>query len=137
MTYVNSLTQREADFARLIVYEEMPQYKAYMQAYNCDKKSSAYAESCRVAKKPRVVAEIQRLRDELSAEAMWTRLDSIKTLKSVAESAEKDSDRVQAVNSINKMFGWDKQTIEHTGADGGPIETAIQINYKPVGSKNG
>jgi len=120
-----SLSQAEHDFARMIVYDGETQTEAYRQAYDKPDYDDATARvcGCNAAKRPHVAAEIQRLRDELSEKSLWTRVDSINTLKSVIALPDKTSDVIQAVAQLNKMFGWDKQTIEHTGPQGGPIQT--------------
>jgi hypothetical protein len=61
------------------------------------------------------------LREELEEKSLWKRLDSIKTLASIADGTEpeaKISDRVNAVKALNSMHGWDKQVIEHSNPDG-------------------
>jgi len=114
-----SLSQSEHDFARLIVYDGLTQTEAYRQAYNCpdEKTDNAKVYASTAAKRPHVAAEIQRLRDELSEKSLWSRVDSINALKGVVDEPDKKADVIQAVAQLNKMFGWDKQTIDHTSSD--------------------
>ncbi|HMA78473.1 MAG TPA: hypothetical protein VKP88_05095 [Candidatus Paceibacterota bacterium] len=120
-----SLSQAEHEFARLIVYDGLVQAEAYRQAYGKPDYDDNTAKACasKAAKRPHVAAEIQRLRDELSEKSLWSRVDSINALKQVVTEPDKKADIIQAVAQLNKMFGWDKQTIEHTGPQGGPIQT--------------
>jgi len=131
-----SLSQAEHDFARLIVYDGETQGNAYRQAYDKPDYDDNTAKVCasKAVKRPHVAAEIQRLRDELAEKSLWTRVDSIEALKGVVDAPDKKSDVIQAVAQLNKMFGWDKQTIEHTGPGGGPVQT--QWIIQPVTTKN-
>jgi hypothetical protein len=122
-----SLSQAEHDFARLIVYDGLTQTEAYRQAYGCpdEKDANAKVYGCQAAKRPHVAAEIQRLRDELAEKSLWSRVDSINALVGVTKSPDKASDVIQAVAQLNKMFGWDKQTIDHTNSDGSFMPSQI------------
>lgn len=49
---------------------------------------------------------------------------ALNTLVSIATASESDAARVTAANSIlDRAYGKAKQAMEHTGKDGGPIET--------------
>ncbi len=131
-----SISQQEHEFARLIVYDGLTQGEAYRMAYDKPDYDDATARvnGCNAAKRPHVAAEIQRLRDELAEKSLWSRVDSISALKGVVDEPDKKADVIQAVAQLNKMFGWDKQTIEHTGPQGGPIQT--QWIVQPVKAHN-
>jgi hypothetical protein len=65
---------------------------------------------------PKVALRIKELREETQEAAMWSRIDSLNILSSIAKDDEniQPKDRVAAVKVINSMFGWDKQVIEQT-----------------------
>lgn len=116
------LTDKQEKFAQLVVDGES-QAESYRQAYDASNMtdSATGVEASRTAALPHVSLRINQLRDELEEMRLWTRLDSIKTLKEVAEEKGegfKNSDRVAAVKALNSMNGWDKQTIDHTSSDG-------------------
>jgi hypothetical protein len=49
---------------------------------------------------------------------------AMKVLEHVAQASESDAARVSAANSIiDRGYGKARQAVEHTGKDGGPIET--------------
>jgi hypothetical protein len=131
MSYDVKLTEKESEFCRLLVYDRLPQYKAYMEAFGANK-STAPAEASHLVRKERVQAEIQRLRDEKSKDAEWEFMDSIYALKGVIACPEKHSDLVNAVKEINKMLGLDKVTIDHTSSDGSMTpKSAIDVSKLP------
>ena len=60
--------------------------------------------------------------EELAREHTDTALS---VLVQVAQASESDAARVSAANAIlDRGYGKPKQAMEHTGKDGGPIETA-------------
>lgn len=124
-----SLSQSEHDFARAIVYDGLTQAEAYRVAYEKADLDDAAARvyGCTAAKRPHVKAEIDRLRDELSEKSLWSRVDSINTLKSVIQNPDKSADIVASVKELNKMFGWDKVIIDHTSSDGSMRPTHIVL----------
>jgi phage terminase small subunit len=116
-----SLTPKQEKFAQLYV-ELGNASEAYRQAYNSKAKAdSVKVEASKLLSQPNVSLTVQRLREELEEKSLWKRLDSIKTLASIADGTEpeaKISDRVNAVKALNSMHGWDKQVIEHSNPDG-------------------
>src|SRR5690349_16441812 len=51
---------------------------------------------------------------------------ALKTLARIAEKGESETAQVAAANSLlDRGYGKPRQAIEHTGKDGGPIETAL------------
>lgn len=110
------LTQKQEAFAQYVVMLGS-KAEAYRQAYDTKAKPevvqvAAYRES----EKPHVALRIQEIKDELAEKELWKRIDSVKTLADIASHGEKDSDRIGAVKALNDMFGWSKQSIEHSGA---------------------
>lgn len=115
--YDVQLSEKESEFCRLLVYDRLPQYKAYMEAFGANK-STAPAEASHLVRKDRIKAEMQRLRDMKSQDAEWEFEDSVNALKEVVRQPENQTVQVNALKELNKMFGWDKQTIDHTSSDG-------------------
>jgi phage terminase small subunit len=124
MSYEVQLSEKKSEFCRLLVYERMPQYKAYMEAFGANK-VTAPAEASKLIRQPEVQAEIKRLRDEKSKDAEWEFMDSIYALKGVIARPEKHSDLVNAVKEINKMLGFEKTTINHISEDGSMTPKAV------------
>jgi hypothetical protein len=112
MSYDVKLTEKESEFCRLLVYDRLPQYKAYMEAFGASK-ATAPAEASHLVRKERVQAEIQRLRDMKSQDAEWEFDDSVNGIKEIIRNPENQTVALNAYKELNKMFGWDKQTIEH------------------------
>jgi len=117
MAYDVQLTEKESEFCRLLVYDRLPQYKAYMEAFGASK-ATAPAEASHLVRKDRIKAEMQRLRDMKSQDSEWEFMDSVDALKGIVRQPENQTVQVNALKELNKMFGWDKQTIDHTSSDG-------------------
>jgi len=114
---VADLTPKQERFAQLYV-ELGSAAEAYRRAYS----SGAKPETCQrsghdALHHPKISARIEEIRDQIAERALWKRLKSVEVLSSVALEGEKDSDRVAAVKALNAMYGWDKQTIDHTSSD--------------------
>lgn len=112
MAYDVKLTEQQSEFCRLIVFERLAQYKAYMQVFGCSQ-SVAHVEACKLMKNPRIEEEIRRLRDMKSQDAEWEFDDSVNGIKEIIKNPESQAVALNAYKELNKMFGWDKQTIEH------------------------
>lgn len=82
-----------------------------------------------------VVARVEAIRAELAERGLWTREQSARALISIINrkaidettgleiQAAKDKDIISAVKELNAMHGFNApQKIEHTGADGGPVQ---------------
>ena len=122
-----SLTPKQEAFAQLVV-EIGSQAEAYRQAYNSKAKpESVQVEASKLANKPTVALRIQEIRDALAEANIWKKLDSLKVLVDITNSGEKDSDRVNAVKTLNSMYGWDKLKIEHSGT--------VSVTEKPLSER--
>src|SRR5690554_2893885 len=129
------LTPKQERFAQLVV-ELGSQAEAYRRAFESTAKpESVHVSASRLANDPMVSLRIQEIRDRLAELEIWKRVDSLRTLASIAsEEHEKASDRVAAVKAINSMHGWDKQTIDHTN-NGGAFESPTRIEIVPAETK--
>jgi len=125
-----SLKPKQEKFAQLYV-ELGNASEAYRQAYSSKAKAeSVNVNASKLLADAKVSLRVQQLRDELEEKSLWKRLDSIKTLASIADGTDpeaKVSDRVNAVKALNSMHGWDKQVIEHSNPDGSLRPTTIQL----------
>lgn len=117
------LTQKQEAFAQAFVSNGGNASEAYRSTYDTktDSKQATHVDAKRVKDNPYVALRIKELQEDIELRAMWSRLDSLDTLKVIAQGVSegaKDSDRVAAVKTINQMFGWDKQVLDHTSTDG-------------------
>ena len=124
------LTSKQEAFARLVA-EGSSQADAYRSAFNSKAKpESVHVNASKLMSDAKVSLRVEELKQELAEKSLWTRLNSVEVLASIArgrsnisEDGEpvepaRDSDRVNAVKALNSMHGWDKQTIDHTSSDG-------------------
>lgn len=104
--------------------------EAYRQAYNSKAKpESVHVNASKVLSAAKVSLRVAELRKELEEGSLWSRVDSIKTLKAIAKGDDpeaKPSDKVNAVKVINAMHGWDKQVIDHRSTDGSMTPKIIE-----------
>ena len=75
----------------------------------------------------KVEARINEIRAELAKKSLWSRMDSVETLKTIANSTEKggdkiaavkDGDKIAAVKVLNEMHGYNapiKTEVKHEG----------------------
>lgn len=122
---MRKLTPREEKFAQGVA-DGLSQAEAYRQAYPRAAKwkdATVWNKASALMRKGEVLARVEELRAELAKQALWSRMDSVATLKPIATGAEKDSDRIAAVKVLNEMHGYNAPTkTEITGANGGPIQ---------------
>ena len=118
------LTLQQEAFASEYVANGGNASEAYRVAYPKSKEwenSIVATEAHRTKKLPHVSLRIKEMQEELEMAAMWTRKNSLETLKDIAQGVDegsKSSDKVQAVKTINQMMGWDKQVLDHQSTDG-------------------
>jgi len=131
---VVNLTPKQEKFAQCVA-DGMTQADAYRVAYDCaptTKPETIQNKAHELMKNGEVAARVKELRDQLAELALWTRRDSVETLKSIAndEMNAKPAERVSAVKELNAMHGWNnKQIIDHTSSDGSmrPSPTRIEL----------
>lgn len=70
------------------------------------------------------VAELKEAAAVRARKSMDDILDQLDEDRQFAREMEAPSAAIQATMGQAKLLGYDKQLIEHTGKDGGPIETA-------------
>lgn len=120
---MRKLTPREEKFAQGVA-DGLSQAEAYRQAFPNSAKWKDEAVWVNASKlMAKVSLRVEELRAELAKQALWSRMDSVATLKPIATGAEKDSDRIAAVKVLNEMHGYNAPIkTEITGANGGPIQ---------------
>lgn len=123
------LTPKQERFAQCVA-DGMTQADAYRTAYDCaptTKPESIQQVASQLMSDLKVSSRVQQLRDQLAELALWTRRDSVETLKSIAkdEVNAKPAERVSAVKELNAMHGWNKQVIEHQGKGGTALQPPV------------
>ena len=118
---MSKLTVKQEAFCQLYV-DLGNASEAYRRAYDSKAKpESVHVNASKVLSDAKVSLRVTELQKELEEACMWTRMDSIKTLKEIAtgdDAEAKPSDKVNAVKVINAMNGWDKRVIDHRSSDG-------------------
>ena len=108
------LTAQQEKFAQAIA-DGMTQADAYRHAYDCSKTKTnvIHVNASKVAAIAKVALRVESLKAALSEMALWTRQDSVKTLKSIADglgSGSKPNEVVSAVKELNAMHGFNEAT---------------------------
>ena len=103
-----TLTAKQENFCQAIA-SGMNQSDAYRSAYDAGnmKPESINVNASKLCADAKVALRVTELKDEIAAKALWTREDSVLTLKAIADKAEaKDSDKTGAVKVLNEMHGY-------------------------------
>lgn len=107
-----TLTAKQEAFCQAVA-SGMNQSDAYRSAYDAEnmKAETVQSKACLLMAEGKVRARVDSLKQSLSEKSEWTRLDSVLTLRAIAESAEaKDSDKTGAVKVLNEMHGFNAPT---------------------------
>jgi hypothetical protein len=103
-----SLTSKQEAFAQAVA-SGLTQTEAYRTCYDVSPEtlnSSVWEQASRVANDINVSSRIVSLKDEIAAKALWTREDSVRTLKTVIEGNDKGNEITGAVKVLNEMHGY-------------------------------
>lgn len=103
-----TLTAKQEAFCQAVA-SGMTQIDAYRDNYdvsNDAKVDGLYVDACKLAADPKIAQRIATLKDEIAAKALWTREDSVRTLKTVIEGNDKGSEITGAVKVLNEMHGY-------------------------------
>lgn len=123
---MRKLNPREEKFAQGVA-DGLSQAEAYRQAYPSAAKwkdKTVWSRASEMMGRSEVLGRVEELRAELAKQSLWSRMDSVATLKPIAIGADKDSDRIAAVKVLNEMHGYNAPIrTEITGKDGGPIQS--------------
>lgn len=132
------LTPQQEGFTRLVAagssYAE-----AYRKIYSAKVKPQAAAErGLRVARRPLVAAELQRLREKAERKVLLTLNDRLEILADIAQDGKaRPHEKARAIEVYSKISG-DQAPERHevTGAGGGPIPVAataaVSVTRIPV-----
>ena len=105
------LTAKQELFVAAIV-DGMNQSDAYRHAYKADdmKQATIANNAYMLFNRSDITATIRARKSLLVEKHLWTREDSIKTLKTVVEEADRVGDKVSAVKELNAMHGFNAPT---------------------------
>ncbi|HEV7415020.1 MAG TPA: terminase small subunit [Tianweitania sediminis] len=97
-------------------------------------KAAGYSDprnSSRLTKNDEITRRVDEIKSRVAEKAEWTAADRLQALKTIFDShAEKDARvAISAIAEANKMQGsYAPQKREHTGPNGGPIQTVDLTN---------
>lgn len=109
-----ALTAKQEAFAQAVA-GGMTQADAYRSAYDCENSTdkTVVEEASRVAADRNVSARVAELKEATELAALWTRLNSVQTLKKIADglgSDAKPNEVVAAIKELNSMHGFNAPT---------------------------
>ena len=125
----NGLTEKQEAFA-LAFLETGNAAEAYRRAYDVapDAKDGwLYVEACQLLDNPKIALRLKELREQaerLSIYNLTQAMTELEQAREIARVSVNPSAMVAATTGKIKLFGLDKPSkIEHTGKDGGAIQT--------------
>lgn len=123
MDGLNTLTAKQEGFAQSIA-DGASQADAYRTNYSAERMSSksVWEKASELSANVKVKARLDVLRQALSDKQLWTRADSVSTLRKIAESDGADgapaAAKVSAVKELNAMNGFNepaRSEVTHKG----------------------
>ena len=125
------LTSKQEAYCRAIA-DGNTQIDAYRLSYKADTNdNSCGVNASKLSKNPKIVSRVAELRTMLAEKLLWSREDSVKTLKSVIDNADKNSDIISAVKELNSMHGYEaSKKLELSGDQDKPI--VVDVNLSPA-----
>lgn len=121
-------------FVQLIA-DGLDQSKAYREAFKSKAKpETVHAQASKIAAEHKVAIRLREIKDELAEKMLWSRVESLRKLVSVADDTEaKHGDIINAVKAINAMQGYDApKKTELTGAEGKPVQVQAEVSAPEV-----
>jgi hypothetical protein len=107
------LTAKQEAFAQAVA-GGMSQAEAYRTNYDVDpncKPETIWVNASQLMSDTNVSQRVALLKDEIAAKALWTREDSVRTLKEIALDAEaRHGDKTGAIKELNAMHGFNAPT---------------------------
>ena len=102
-----TLTAKQEAFCQAIA-SGMNQSDAYRSAYSAGKmkSESVNVNASKLCADTKVALRVAELKDEIAAKALWTREDSVLTLKYVIDASDKGMEITGAVKVLNEMHGY-------------------------------
>ena len=111
-TRTMALTAKQEAFAQAVA-GGMTQADAYRASYdheNCTDKSVIELAS-QLMRDINVSSRVAELKEAIAIAAIWTRLDSVKTLAEIAQGEEaRANEKVSAIKELNAMHGFNAPT---------------------------
>ena len=104
-----SLTSKQEAFAQAVAsgMSQSDAYRATGDISEDTKPESIWERASLIASDIKVRSRIAQLKDEIAAKALWTREDSVRTLKEVLDNGDaRPSDKTGAVKVLNEMHGY-------------------------------
>lgn len=131
-----ALTPKQEAFA-LAYVETGNASEAYRRSYNAEKmkpeviavKASELLAHGKVSVRVKDLQADLAERHKLTVDDLLRELEEARTAALTAETAQ-SSAAVAATMGKAKLLGLDKQVIEHTGKDGGPVDHSITVTFK-------
>ena len=121
-----ALTAKQEAFAQAVA-GGMTQADAYRASYdheNCTDKSVIELAS-QLMRDINVSSRVAELKEAIAIAAIWTRLDSVKTLAEIAQGEEaRANEKVSAIKELNAMHGFNAPTKLEVG-----ITVNAHVNY--------
>ena len=128
------LTIKQEAFCHAYVENGGNASAAYRSAYDAGEMgdNAIGVEACRLLGSPKVALKVKELRDAISDAHKLTVADLIKELEEArALAATCETPQTSAMTAATmgkaKLLGYDKQQMELTGKNGGPISTVSEI----------
>ncbi|CAB4132058.1 Terminase small subunit [uncultured Caudovirales phage] len=121
------LTAKQEAFCQNIV-DGCTQLEAYRRAYDSEKMTdnSISCAAYQLMNNSRITHRIQQLRDLLAERLLFPRIERLEILKGIAQSGERDGDRINSIKVFSEMIGDNapqKIVIDHSGT----IETTKSL----------
>ena len=107
-----ALTAKQEAFAQAVA-GGMTQADAYRSAYDCENSSdeAIWNNASTLMKHNEVSIRVAALKEAVAIQAIWTRLDSVRTLADIAIDGEaRANEKVSAVKELNAMHGFNAPT---------------------------
>lgn len=117
------LTAKQEEFCQAIA-DGMTQADAYRTAYNAVnmKSASIHKRASELMADGEIAGRVEELRAMLTAQALWTREDSVRELSGIATDRTgetKPSERVSAIKELNAMHGYNAPSkVDLSSSDG-------------------
>ncbi len=131
-----ALTPKQEAFA-LAYVETGNASEAYRRSYNAEKmkpeviavKASELLAHGKVSVRVKELQAAHAQRHQVTVDDLLAELEQARQAALTAETAQ-SSAAVAATMGKAKLLGLDKQVIEHTGKDGGPVDHSITVTFK-------
>jgi hypothetical protein len=107
-----ALTAKQEAFAQAVA-GGMTQADAYRASYDCENSSEQviHNEASLLMQNREIAVRVTSLKEAIAIEAIWTRLDSVRTLADIATDTEaRANEKVSAIKELNSMHGFNAPT---------------------------